>query len=194
MIARLKGKIISKHPTAIVIDVHGVGFEVNITTTTFESLGDSDEISLYTYLSVREDSLTLYGFSTNAEKEMFKLLIGISGIGPKLAQSILSGIQIEELKNAISEGNISRIIAVPGIGRKTAERLLVELRDKVEKVEEVAGTTEPFPSVRSDAVSALVSLGYNQKQAEKIVRGILTVESEISIEDLIRKALGSINK
>ncbi len=194
MIARLKGKIISKHPTAIVIDVHGVGFEVNITTTTFESLGDSDEISLYTYLSVREDSLTLYGFSTNAEKEMFKLLIGISGIGPKLAQSILSGIQIEELKYAISEGNISRIIAVPGIGRKTAERLLVELRDKVEKVEEVAGTTEPFPSVRSDAVSALVSLGYNQKQAEKIVRGILTVESEISIEDLIRKALGSINK
>jgi Holliday junction DNA helicase RuvA len=194
MIAQLKGKIISKHPTGIVLDVHGVGFEINITTTTFESLGDADEISLYTYLSVREDSLTLYGFATNAEKEMFKLLIGISGIGPKLAQSILSGIQIEELKSAISQGNISRITVVPGIGRKTAERLLVELRDKVETVEEVTGEAEPLSSVRSDAVAALVSLGYNPKQAEKIVRGILAVEPEISIEDLIRRALSSINK
>ncbi len=193
MIARIKGKIISKHPTNVILDVNGVGFEINITTTTFESIGDAEEISLHTFLSVREDSLTLYGFATAAEKEMFKLLIGISGIGPKLAQSILSGIQIDELKNAIAQGNVSRIVAIPGIGKKTAERLLVELRDKVETVEEFAETTETFSSVRSDAVLALVSLGYNQKQAEKIVRGILATEPDISIEDLIRKSLKNIN-
>ncbi len=193
MIAQIKGKIIAKHPTAVVIDVQGIGFELNITTTTFEAIGDAKEISLHTYLHVKEDSLTLYGFATSAEKEMFKLLIGISGIGPKLAQSILSGIQIEDLKNAISQGNVSRIVAIPGIGKKTAERLLVELRDKMERIEGAAESTEPYSSVKADATLALVSLGYNQRQAEKIVSGILAAEPDISIEDLIRKALSSIN-
>ncbi len=194
MIARLTGKIISKQPTSVIIDINGVGFEVNITTNTFESISEKKEVSLYTYLSVKEDSLTLYGFATKSEKEMFKLLIGISGVGPKLAQSILSGIRIEELRNAISQGNVSRIIAIPGVGKKTAERLLVELRDKITKVEETEDSGVPFSSVRSDAVLALVSLGYNQKQAEKIVSKILASEPEISIEDLIRKSLGSIGK
>ncbi|RMD51493.1 MAG: Holliday junction branch migration protein RuvA, partial [Ignavibacteria bacterium] len=132
MIGYLRGKIVSKKPTQIILDVNGVGYLINITTSTFETIGNKEEISLFTYLSVKEDSLTLYGFSSVAEKEMFQLLISISGIGPKLAQGILSGIQIDELKSAIQEGNVTRIVAIPGIGRKTAERLLVELRDKVE--------------------------------------------------------------
>jgi len=195
MIAQLHGKIISKKPTKIIIDVNGIGFEVNITTTTFESIGNSEEISIFTYLSVREDSLTLYGFSSIAEKEMFQLLISISGIGPKLAQGILSGIQIEELKLAIQERNISRIIAIPGVGKKTAERLLVELKDKVASLE---GTFErdvsSISGKKSDAIAALVSLGYNQKQANNIVAKLLAQNSDISIEELIRLALTNVNK
>ncbi len=192
MIGYLTGKIISKKPTEILLDVNGVGYQINITTVTFESISSEESVSLYTYLSVKEDSLTLYGFSTLAEKDMFKLLIGISGIGPKLAQSILSGIQIDDLKSAIQEGNLSRIIAVPGIGRKTAERLIVELRDKVEATIDMSGETS-FSSVRSDAIAALTNLGYNKNKADKIIRSIINTEPEIQIEDLIRKALAALN-
>ncbi|MCF8243279.1 MAG: Holliday junction branch migration protein RuvA [Melioribacteraceae bacterium] len=196
MIGFLTGKIISKKPTKILLDVNGVGYLINISINTFDKLSDEREtISLYTYLSVKEDALDLYGFFTAAEKEMFELLISISGIGPKLAQSILSGIQIDELRQAISEENVSRVIAVPGIGRKTAERLMIELRDKVEKLSE---TFESQPGVsfgvRSDAVAALANLGYNQKAADKAVRNVLQLNPSASIEELIKEALGELNR
>ncbi len=194
MIGYLRGKIISKKPTKLLLDVNGVGYIVNISISTFEKLADREEAALYTYLSVRESAMDLYGFYSLAEKEMFELLISVSGIGPKSAQGILSGIQIEDLKDALRNANISRLVSIPGIGRKTAERLMVELRDKVESVVEVGeSTTSTVSNVRSDAIAALVNLGYNQKVAERIVRGITDRTANISIEDLIKEALVALN-
>ena len=196
MIAYLTGKIISKKPTKIIIDVNGVGYLVNISITTFEKISESSDVaSLFIYTSVKEDAIDLYGFSSEAEKEMFELLISVNGIGPKLAQSILSGIQIDDLQEAIKTANLSRIIATPGVGRKTGERLIVELRDKVDSIAESLdkGSGGSF-TVKSDAVAALTNLGYNQKNAEKIVRDVLSGEPNISIEELIKKALSEFNR
>ena len=195
MIGYLSGKVISKKPTRIILDVKGVGYLVNISISTFEKIADKDEVSLYTYLAVKEDALDLYGFYSIAEKEMFELLISVNGIGFKTAQSILSGIQIDDLQEALKTGNIARIISVPGIGRKTAERMMIELRDKVESIADsmdkgVAGTS----SVRGDAIAALVNLGYNQKVAERTIRAITDITPNISIEDLIKDALAGLNK
>lgn len=194
MIGYLHGKIISKKPTKLLVDVNGVGYLINISINTFEKISDKEEVSLYTYLSVRESAMDLYGFYTLAEKEMFELLISVSGIGPKSAQSILSGIQIEDLKEALRMGNISRLISIPGIGRKTAERLMVELRDKADSVSD---SSEDFKAgastVRYDAITALVNLGYNQKVAERAVRAITDRNPNISIEDLIKETLVSLN-
>ncbi len=195
MIGYLSGKIISKKPTRVIIDVNGVGYLVNISISTFEKLTEKEEVSLYTYLAVRDDALDLYGFYSIAEKEMFELLISVNGLGPKSAQSILSGIQIDDLKEALKTGNISRIISVPGIGRKTAERMIIELRDKVESMAESIGEVSTgSTSVRTDAIAALVNLGYNQKIAERAVRAVSDRISGISIEDLIKEALASLNK
>ncbi len=195
MIGYLTGKIISKKPTQVLLDVHGVGYVINISLTTFEKLPEEkSKISLLTYLNVQENALTLYGFSALAEKEMFTLLISISGIGPKLAQGILSGIQISELREAIKSANASRMIAVPGVGKKTAERLIIELRDKVDAITESIDSDSQAPySVRSDAVAALTSLGYNAKTAESAVRKALSVNSSASIEDVVKNALSVLN-
>lgn len=194
MIGYISGKIISKKPTRIIVDVNGVGYLINISISTFEKIGDKKEVSLYTYLAVKDDALDLYGFYSMNEKEMFELLISVSGIGPKSAQSILSGIQINDLKEALKTGNVARIISVPGIGRKTAERMMVELRDKVESLGEgIEGIAFGVSSVRTDAIAALNNLGYNQKIAERAVRAITDRNQNISIEDLIKEALVSLN-
>jgi len=194
MIGYLTGKIISKKPTRILLDVNGVGYILNISVNTFEKLPDENTVtSLYTYLAVREDSLTLYGFSSEAEKQMFELLISVNGIGPKLAQSVLSGIQIDDLKNALVTGNINRIIAIPGIGRKTAERMLLDLKDKVDSINEEKELSVPFKT-KDDAIAALTTLGYNLKTADKIIRDILSAEPAIHIEELIKQALAQLNK
>ncbi len=192
MIGYLTGKIISIKPTHILLDVNGVGYSVNISINTFENISDKEIVSLFIYTNVKEDSITLYGFFTEPEKQMFELLISITGIGPKLAQSILSGIQTDDLKDAIQRGDISRIIAVPGIGRKTSERLVLELKNKVDQISE-AGTKEiPF-SVKNEAVSALTTLGYNLKVADKIVRDTLSANPKLSLEELIKKSLSDLN-
>lgn len=194
MIGYLHGKIISKKPTKLLIDVNGVGYVVNISISTFEKISDKEEVSLFTYLSVREAAMDLFGFHSMAEKEMFELLISVSGIGPKSAQSILSGIQIEDLKDALKSGNVSRLISIPGIGRKTAERMVIELRDKVESLaESMGGITIGASSVRGDAIAALVNLGYNQKVAERMVRAITDKSPDVSIEELIKEALTGLN-
>ncbi len=166
MIGFLSGNIISIKPTKIVLDVNGVGYLVNISINTFENISEKKNISLHIYTSVKEDSITLFGFYSETEKEMFELLISVSGIGPKLALSVLSGIQVDDLKTAIEAGDISRIVAVPGVGRKTAERVVLELRSKVDKISETE-SKGIFYSIKSEAVSALTTLGYNYKQAEK---------------------------
>jgi Holliday junction DNA helicase RuvA len=193
MIGYLKGKIISSKPTKILLDVNGVGFLVNISINTFEKITDKEFVSLHIYTSVKEDSITLFGFFSESEKEMFELLISVNGVGPKLALNILSGIQVAELKNAIQTENSSRIVAIPGIGRKTAERLLLELRTKIDQITEDESTKIPF-NIKNEATSALTTLGYNPKVAEKAVRDLLSEEANISIEELIKKALGKLNK
>ncbi|MEG8948000.1 Holliday junction branch migration protein RuvA [Rosettibacter firmus] len=193
MIGYISGKIISKKPTKIILDVNGVGYLVNISVNTFEKIADKETVSLFTYLSVKEDSLDLYGFYTSAEKEMFELLIGVSGIGPKTAQSILSGLQLEDLKEAIKSGNINRLTSAPGIGRKTAERMILELREKVDGVSESIDGTVVSTSIKNDAIAALVNLGYGQKIADRAVRSVIDKNPNISIEDLIREALSLLN-
>lgn len=193
MIGYISGKIISKKPTKIILDVNGVGYLVNISVNTFEKIADKETVSLFTYLSVKEDSLDLYGFYTSAEKEMFELLIGVSGIGPKTAQSILSGLQLEDLKEAIKTGNINRLTSAPGIGRKTAERMILELREKVDGVSESIDGTVVSTSIKNDAIAALVNLGYGQKIADRAVRSVIDKNPNISIEDLIREALSLLN-
>ncbi len=158
-----------------------------------EKITNKEFVSFYIHTSVKEDSITLFGFFTETEKEMFELLISVNGIGHKLALSILSGIQIDELKGAIQSGNSSRLVAIPGIGRKTADRLVLELRTKVDRIIEDGGAEIPF-SIKNEAVAALTTLGYNLKVGEKIVRDILSEYPEISIEDLIKKALGLLNR
>jgi len=194
MIGYLKGKVLSKKPTKLLIDVNGVGYLVNISISTFEKIAEMEEVSLYTYLAVRESALDLFGFYSIAEKEMFEILIGVNGIGPKSAQGILSGIQIADLKEAVRTGNISRLVSIPGIGKKTAERMLIELRDKVDSVTDTGeNIVRGSSSVRGDAITALVNLGYNQKIAERIVQAVLDKNSNSSIEDLIKNALSALN-
>jgi holliday junction DNA helicase RuvA len=192
MIGFLKGKIISSKPTKIILDINGVGYLINISINTFEKINDKENVSLFIHTSVKEDSITLFGFFSESEKEMFELLISVNGIGPKLALNILSGIRVDELKDSIQNGDISRIIAIPGIGRKTAERLVLELRTRVDHITEEGGVEIPF-SIKNESVAALTTLGYNQKIAEKAVRDVLAEQANISIEELIKKSLGKLN-
>ena len=196
MIGYLTGKIISKKPTQILLDVNDVGFLVNISLNTFEKISETEgKISLYTYLSVKEDSLTLFGFYSISEKELFEALISMNGIGPKLAQNILSGISVEELKSAILTKNLARLVSIPGIGRKTAERMLIELREKMEKVSDQSYEKGGLSfTTKDDAVAALTVLGYNQKIADKIVRDLISQNPQISLEDLIKDSLKGLSK
>ncbi|MFA3783251.1 Holliday junction branch migration protein RuvA [Melioribacteraceae bacterium 4301-Me] len=195
MIGYLSGKIVSKKPTKIILDVNGVGYLVNISISTFQKLAEKQEASLYTFLALKENSLELYGFYTLDEKEMFEMLISVSGIGPKIAQSILSGIEIEELQEALRMNNLARLTAIPGIGKKTAERLLVELRDKVESfAEKTDFISKGSSNLKIDAVNALINLGYNLKIAERAVRAVLDKNPSIAIEDLIKEALASMSR
>lgn len=193
MIGYLKGKIISAKPTQIILDVNNVGYLIHISISTFEKISDQNEVSLFIYTYVREDALNLYGFYTEAEKEMFELLISISGIGPKVALSILSGISVEELQSAIQSENVSRLVSVPGVGRKTAERIVLELKSKVGFIETAASKGIDF-TIKQEAVLALTTLGYNQKVADKIVRDLLGGNPSFTIEELIKKSLAELNK
>lgn len=196
MIGYLTGKVISKKPTQVLIDVGGIGYLVNTSINTFEKISSIGEIvSLHTYLSVKEDSLTLYGFYTLAEKELFEILISINGVGPKLTQGILSGISASEFKIAISNNNVSRLIAIPGVGKKTAERMMIELRDKIDKVSESdSSLTAKSFSIKDDAIAALIGLGYNQKTADKVTRSLTEESPSLSLEDLIKESLKTLNK
>jgi Holliday junction DNA helicase RuvA len=193
MIGYLTGNIISLKPTKILLDVGGVGYVIQISISTFENISDKKNISLHVYTSVKEDSITLFGFYNETEKEMFELLISVNGIGPKLGLGVLSGIQVDELKEAIEAGNVSRIIAIPGVGRKTAERVVLELRSKVDKIKDGDEKTASY-SIKQEAISALTTLGYNFKLAENSIRDILSESKDISLEELIKKALSNLNK
>ena len=191
MIGYLTGKIISSKPTQILLDVNGVGYLVNISISTFEKISEIESVSLFIHTNVKEDSISLFGFFTLAEKEMFELLISISGIGPKVSLGILSGIAVDDLKEAISVGNVSRLIAIPGIGRKTAERVVLELKSKVDSIKTDGMAKET--SAKDEAIAALSTLGYQRQVSEKIVRELLSGNPKLSLEELIRKALAGLN-
>lgn len=197
MIGYLKGNIVNLAPTKLLLDVNGVGYNVFISLNTFNKLTAlPNPIAVFTHLSVRQDSMDLYGFFTTSEKEMFELLISVTGIGPKLALGILSGIQTDELKNAVSSGNIGRIKAVPGIGKKTAERLILELKDKMFNIKDEfisTGSSKSF-EIKADAVAALNMLGYTPKFTEKVIKQILDEKPDISLEELIKLSLSYLNK
>jgi len=198
MIAHIKGKIIYKSPESVVVDVSGVGYEVYIPLSTYYKLPDTEEyISLNTYTHIREDALQLYGFLTQREKEIFQLLISVSGVGPKLARNILSGIPAEDLISAISSGDIARLRSIPGVGGKTAERLVLELKDKMRKAirehgEGVGAHAEKGKedSLYRDVFSALINLGYKGPVADKAIEGVRKVYTGVTtFEALLKESL-----
>jgi len=193
MIGYLKGKILKSNPSKIIVDVNGVGYLVFISINTYEEINQKPEVELFIHTSVKEDSITLFGFSKESEKEMFELLIAVNGIGPKTALGILSGIRIQELKEAIINNNINRIVAAPGIGKKTAERLVLELRSKIDLIPTTGTETDISYGTKSEAILALTTLGYNTKIAEKAVRDILDKLPNLSLEQLIKSALTALN-
>lgn len=196
MIALLSGTLLSKSPTELLLDVNGVGYAVHIPVSTFEKVGDvQSSVTLHTYLHVREDALQLYGFATEDERNLFRMLISVSGIGPKMAQTILSGVAAHELRAIITGGNHFALTKIPGVGKKIAERLVVELRERIGKVEMTSSlppsSSQAETSIRSEALLALTSLGFNRAAAEKAVREAL-LESPAgthTLEGLIKEAL-----
>jgi holliday junction DNA helicase RuvA len=194
MIGQLTGKIFHKTPTETIIDIGGVGYQVNIPVTTFDRLPEIGEIvTVFTYLHVREDALQLYGFSTKQDKELFRKLITVSGVGPKLAQTVMSGLSYDELIRSIQQGNIAQLNKIAGVGRKTAERLIVELRDKLAEVqlaEEPAGI-KTVDTIQTEALLALTTLGYSRNASENALRTVLAERNgeDVSIEELIKAAL-----
>jgi Holliday junction DNA helicase RuvA len=195
MIAHLAGRLAVKSPTEIVVDVQGVGYQLFVSLSTSEQLGTiGDDVRVLTYMHVREDAMQLFGFAKEAERELFKMLINVSGIGPKMAQGILSGLTPEDLRAAILQGNLLALTAISGIGRKTAERLVLELRDKIGKMREsepIAVEGSQQMKARAEAVIALMSLGYTRVNAEKAIRDVLseTSERDFSVEELLKRAL-----
>lgn len=193
MIARLRGRLVSKAPGEVVLDVSGVGYVVAIPVSTFYRLGElGSEASLLTYTHVREDTLALFGFLTNEEEALFELLIGVAGVGPKLAINILSGIEAPELVQALRAADVARLTRIPGVGKKTSERLVLELRDKANKLP--LATTElpaaqPGATPKDDLVSALANLGYSRPEAEEAVLRALEEDGSGRFEDLLRRAL-----
>lgn len=196
MIAHIKGLLKKKSTNAIIIDNGGIGYEVVTPLSTFYALPEEDkEVSLHIYTHVREDAFILFGFMTELEKMIFRLLISVSGIGPKLAVNILSGIGPEELLDAVSSGDIAMLQSIPGVGKKTAERMSLELRDKALKIRGDRELPPTMTTVRADkrtfddALSALINLGYPSKAANKAVERACSTMKEITLEGLIKEAL-----
>lgn len=200
MISHIRGTLVQKQPLLVVVDVGGLGYSINIPLSTFEKLPDKDSsVELFTHLHVREDEMSLYGFQTEDERKMFRLLIGISGIGPKVAIGILSGTGIPQLRKAVTEGDVDRLTTIKGIGKKTAQRLIVELRDKLgapEDGDEWLRSEGEEPEVEENLLSAayaLETLGYSSKQAFAAAKKSLkTLGSDAEPEQLIKEALGKV--
>jgi len=201
VIGRLSGQLLQKQPPELLIDVNGVGYEVSAPMTTFYALPElGEKVVLHTHMVVREDAQLLYGFSSESERTLFRVLIKINGVGPKLGLTILSGISAEEFARCVHDNDAAALVRLPGIGKKTAERLIIELRDKLgteEQSEPSSAAAGLMPSATatspiSDAVSALISLGYKANDASKIVRSIDT--SGLNTEEIIRLSLQGLSK
>ncbi len=190
MIARLSGTLAQKSPEALIVDVHGVGYRVLVSLTAFAALpAEGGAVTLAIHTHLRETALELFGFVSAAEQHLFGALITVSGIGPRMALNILSGVPAEELTQALADGNVARLVAIPGIGKRTAERLVVELQDRARKLAIApAASSDSAAASDAEAVSALVTLGYRQAEAERAVRAV-TVTGTRELGDVIRRAL-----
>ena len=195
MIAFLRGSILEKQPNRVIVEVNGVGYDVVIPLSTYYDVGDEgSEVALRVHTHVREDALQLYGFITDFERQVFERLIAISGIGPKLALAVLSGVDSRDLVIAVQRGDVARLTAIPGIGKKTAERIVLELRDRLAQltVPDAAASgaaTAEGERLRADLLSALQNLGYHRPQADKAVDSILTTVPEPTFEQALKSAL-----
>ena len=201
MIAHLSGTLLSKQATSVILDVSGVGYEVNIPLSTFYDLEDTgSKVQLRIYMHVKEDALQLFGFKTARERELFINFISVSGIGPKLGIALLSGMSADELIASIKTNNLARLTLIPGVGKKTAERLIVDLREKMAALsttqleEEAGGRSEAADassedSVRSQALSGLMNLGYQRSAAEKAIDAALSEGGDVSVESVLKRSL-----
>lgn len=194
MITQLQGKLVEKNPTNVVIDCNGVGYFVNISLNTYAALPEGEAIKLYTYLQIKEDAHTLYGFLTKAEREVFTLLISVSGVGAGTARTMLSSLTAAQVRNAIVNGEVATIQSVKGIGAKTAQRVVLDLKDKMLKLQDFADAPISAVSIhKEEALAALEVLGFVRKQAEKVVDKIVQAAPEsLSVEDIIKQALKSL--
>ncbi len=200
MIAFLRGRLLEKHPNRLVVDVHGVGYEVHVPLSTFYRAPEAgDEIALRVHTHVREDAIALFGFANELELQIFERLIAISGIGPKLALAVLSGIDAGELAVAVQRGDVARLTAIPGIGKKTAERIELELKDRLPMTAVAAGAqaadgAREQADLRPDLLSALLNLGYHRTLAEKAVDAALKLPGEATFERRLKLALAVLTK
>ena len=196
MIAHLRGRLLDKQPNRLVVDVNGVGYETFVPLSTFYVLGEvGHEVVLRIHTHVRDDALLLYGFATELEQQLFERLIGISGIGPKVALAVLSGIEPPELMRAIERADVARLTAIPGVGKKTSERIVLELKDRLPRVAPApSDRARSEPALRDDVVSALVNLGYHRPLAEKAVEMAVAAAPAGGFEGTLRQALRELAK
>ncbi len=190
MITQIKGRLVEKNPTYVVVDCNGLGYLLNISLNTYGSLPTDENVKLYTHLSIREDAHTLYGFIDKVERELFKLLISVSGVGPSIARTMLSSMTAEDVQQAIASENVKLIQSVKGIGAKTAQRVIIDLKEKILKtfdIDEVSVTESN--TNKEEALSALEVLGFARKQSDKIITNILKESPSATVEELIKKAL-----
>ncbi|MFP9099496.1 Holliday junction branch migration protein RuvA [Flavobacterium sp. RHBU_24] len=190
MIAHLEGRMVEKSPTEVVIDCHGVGYSVHISLHTFSLLPDSENVKLFTYLQIKEDAHTLFGFVEKAERELFKLLLSVSGVGASTARTMLSSLEPRQIIGYIGSGNTGAIQSIKGIGTKTAARVILDLKDKVLKLYDLEEVSVPgYNTNRDEALSALEVLGFNKKLAEKAIEKVLHATPAANVETIIKQAL-----
>ncbi|OMP31363.1 MULTISPECIES: Holliday junction branch migration protein RuvA [Mangrovimonas] len=190
MITHIQGKLVEKNPTDVTIDCNGVGYLLHISLHTYSKIPDQENLKLYTHLQVREDAHTLYGFSSISEREIFRLLISVSGIGANTARTMLSSLTPKQVREGIATGDVALIQSIKGIGAKTAQRVILDLKDKILKVYDIDELSAPQSNTNKDeALSALEVLGFNKKQAEKVVDKIISDQPDASVESLIKEAL-----
>ena len=190
MITHIQGKLVEKNPTDVVIDCHGVGYLLNISLHTYSQIPDQENLKLYTHLQVREDSHTLFGFSSLAEREIFRLLISVSGIGASTARTMLSSLTPKQVREGIATEDVGLIQSIKGIGAKTAQRVILDLKDKILKVYDIDELSVAKSNTNKDeALSALEVLGFNKKQSEKVVDKITANQPDASVEAIIKEAL-----
>jgi len=191
MISYIQGTLAKKTPTYVVIETNGVGFKLWIPLSSYEAFGEvGEKVLALTYLHAREDTLQLFGFATEEERELFQLLISVAGVGPRLAQGILSGISVEEFRRAVRNQDLVALTSAPGVGKKTAERLIVELREKIGGGKPDRTAVFPLQNTHAgEAVLALMSLGYKRTRAQEVVQSVFQEDDSLSLEELIRRAL-----